>query len=76
MLLNFGKGKNYQWASNHNFHHAGEFAIFQIYGYRQTHDLTLKNSEKKKTNKKQKQNISCEIKTSHRRTSFVTFFFF
>lgn len=48
MLLNFGKGKNYQWASNHNFHHAGEFAIFQIYGYRQTHDLTLKNSEKKK----------------------------
>lgn len=54
MLLNFGKGKNYQWASNHNFHHAGEFAIFQIYGYRQTHDLTLKNSEKNPTKIKNK----------------------
>lgn len=54
MLLNFGKGKNYQWTSNHNFHHAGEFAIFQIYGYRQTHDLTLKNSEKKPTKNKNK----------------------
>lgn len=54
MLLNFGKGKNYQWASNHNFHHAGEFAIFQIYGYRQIHDLTLKNSEKKPTKIKNK----------------------
>lgn len=54
MLLNFGKGKNYQWASNHNFHHAGEFAIFQIYGYRQTHELTLKNSEKKPTKNKNK----------------------
>lgn len=30
MLLNFGKGKNDQWASNHNVHHAGEFAIFQL----------------------------------------------
>lgn len=52
MLLNFGKGKNDQWASNHDFHHAGEFDIFsnnhyEIYGYRQTHNLTIKNSEKK-----------------------------
>lgn len=54
MLLNFGKGKNYQWASNHNFHHAGEFAIFQIYGYRQIPDLTLKNSEKNPTKNKNK----------------------
>lgn len=75
MLLNFGKGKNYQWASNHNFHHGGEFAIFQIYGYRQIPDLTLKNSEKNPT-KIKKKNSSCEINTSHRRTSFVTFFFF
>lgn len=54
MLLHFGKGKNYQWASNHNFHHAGEFATFQIYGYRQTHDFTLKNSEKKTNKNKNK----------------------